>query len=121
MSTFLFIILLIVALYYFWLFVFPLLRGGPYVPSNREIVERMIGMAGVRPGEKAVDLGSGDGRVVIALARAGAEAYGFEINPFLVSWSRRNIKKAGLEGKAFIIKRSFWKENYSKYQISFGH
>ncbi|MBI5152062.1 class I SAM-dependent methyltransferase, partial [Candidatus Peregrinibacteria bacterium] len=67
--------------------------------------------------EKVVDLGSGDGRVVIAFARKGIEAHGYEINPILVWLSRKNIKKAGLKKKAFIHTKNFWTNNFSKFDI----
>lgn len=89
----------------------------PFVPTPTEKVEKMISWAGVQPGQKSVDLGAGDGRVVIAMAKAGAEAYGFE---FLEKYARRakvNIKKAGLEGKAFVYCKDFWEEDLSSYNI----
>jgi hypothetical protein len=64
---------------------------------------------------KAADLGSGDGRVVIALARRGAEAHGFEVNPFLVFLARRNISGASLQGRAFIHWKSFWGADLSHF------
>lgn len=91
--------------------------GAPYVPSNQEDVKKIVLLANIKKGEKAVDLGSGDGRLVIALARAGAEAHGYEINPFLVWLARRNIRKAGLEEKAFIHWKSFWSENLNNFDI----
>ena len=91
--------------------------GAIYVPSNRDRIKKIIELAEIKPGEKAVDLGSGDGRIVIALAEAGAEAYGYEINPILVRKSRRNIRKARLENKAFIILGSFWQADLSKFDI----
>jgi ribosomal protein L11 methylase PrmA len=77
----------------------------------------MIKLAKIKKGDKAVDLGSGDGRIVIALAKAGAEAHGYEINPFLVWYSRYKIKKAGLKGKAFIHRKSFWKINFKQFDV----
>lgn len=91
--------------------------GAPYVPTHDKILKKMIALLSIKPGEKAVDLGSGDGKIVIALAQAGAEAHGYEINPFLVLWSKRNIKKAGLAGKAFIHWKSFWSVDFSCFQI----
>lgn len=64
-----------------------------------------------------MDLGSGDGRLVIALAKAGAEAHGFEINPFFVRRARKNICKAGLTDRAFIHQKSFWGETLSGFDI----
>ena len=94
-----------------------LARGAAFVPTRPEKVEKIVAMAQVKPGEKAADLGSGDGRIVIALARAGAEAHGYENNPLLVWWSRRKIKKAGLTGRTFIHMRSFWGADLSDYSI----
>ncbi|MBI3335210.1 MAG: class I SAM-dependent methyltransferase [Candidatus Portnoybacteria bacterium] len=91
--------------------------GAPFVPSNRETVKKMIILAGVKPAIKAADLGSGDGRIVIALAKAGAEAHGYEINPLLVWWSRRRIRKEKLRGKAFIHWGSFWRHDLSSFDV----
>ncbi len=109
----------IISLYHILLsWLLPIFLGGAFFAKSREeLVEKMIYLADIRPGEKAVDLGSGDGRLVIALAKAGAEAYGYEINPFLVWFSRRNIKKAGLIDKAFICWGNFWNEDFSKFNI----
>lgn len=91
--------------------------GAIYVPTGKGTVKKILSLAKVKPGERAVDLGSGDGRLVIALAQAGAEAHGYEINPLLVFLARRNIRKAGLSGKAFIYWKSFWKEDFSKFDV----
>lgn len=91
--------------------------GAVFLPTKKETVKKMITLARVKPGEKAVDLGAGDGRLVIALAKAGAEAHGFEINPILVLLARINILRAGLKGKAFIHCNNFWKENFSEFDI----
>jgi cyclopropane fatty-acyl-phospholipid synthase-like methyltransferase len=77
----------------------------------------MAEMAGITPGEKAADLGSGDGRVLIALARKGAESHGYEVNPVLVLLSRRNIRRAGLDGSAFVHWGSFWRADLSRYSL----
>lgn len=98
-------------------FIWHLLSGAPFVPSKREAVDKILRASAVVPGEKTADLGSGDGRIVIAMARAGAEAHGYEINPLLVWWSRGDIRKAGLEGKAFIHLGSFWKADLSAYRV----
>ena len=96
---------------------YSIFRGAPFAPTNPDIVKKMIDLAKIKTGDKAVDIGSGDGRLVIGLAKAGAEAHGFEINPLLVWWSRWKIKRAGLQGRAFIHRRSFWNEDFSKYNI----
>lgn len=95
----------------------PMISGAPFVPIDTAVLKRMLALVQVQPGEKAVDLGSGDGRIVLELARAGAKAHGYEINPFLMLASRRNIKNAGIAEHASIHWKSFWKEDLSSYQI----
>jgi SAM-dependent methyltransferase len=69
----------------------------PFVPTPHEIVERMLELADLKPGDVLYDLGSGDGRIVIAAAKNyGVRAVGFEINPVLVKEARENIRAAGL-------------------------
>lgn len=97
------------------LFVYTIMFTAPSVGTKKQAVEAMVRLAAVGPGDKAADLGSGDGRVVIALARAGAEAHGFEINPALVLVSRVKIAFSGLRGKAFVHLKSFWSEDLSSY------
>jgi len=74
----------------------------PYVPSPQFVIDVMLDLARVRPGDLVYDLGSGDGRIVIAAAKKGAQAVGFEIDGDLVGESRANIKKAGVEALAQI-------------------
>ena len=74
----------------------------PYVPSPQFVVDKMIDLAAVKPGDLVYDLGSGDGRIVITAAKRGAQAVGFEIDGDLVGESRTNIKKAGVEALAEI-------------------
>ena len=96
---------------------FPLGRGAVYVPSTPEKAALLAELSGASRGEKAADLGSGDGRVVIALARRGAEAHGFEVNPALVLAARRNIRRASLQGRAFIHWKSFWRADLSPFDV----
>jgi tRNA G37 N-methylase Trm5 len=74
----------------------------PFVPSPQEVVDKMIELAGVKKGDVVYDMGSGDGRIVIAAAKKGARAVGFEIDGDLVKESRENIRKAGVEKLAEI-------------------
>jgi SAM-dependent methyltransferase len=74
----------------------------PFVPTPQEVVDNMIELGGVKKGDTVYDLGSGDGRIVIAAAKKGARAVGFEIDPDLIKESRENIKKAGVDNLAEI-------------------
>lgn len=95
----------------------PILFGAVYYPTKWDCVEAMVRIARVRPGERMADVGSGDGRILIAFAKAGAEAHGFEINPYLVWRSRRAIRRARLEGKAFVHWRSFWRVDLAPFDV----
>ncbi len=70
----------------------------PFVPTPPEVVSRMLELAEIKQGDVLYDLGSGDGRIVVAAARQfGIRAVGFEVDPVLVKDSRQIIKQAGLE------------------------
>jgi hypothetical protein len=106
-----------VVVYLFFFVFFPLGRGAIYDPSSANETRMIAELADVQRGERAVDLGSGDGRVVIALALKGAEAHGYEVNPVLVVLSRRNIRREGLVGRAFIHWGSFWRRDLSRFDL----
>lgn len=61
--------------------------GAPYLPIRRHEREAALDLAGLKPGETIIDLGSGDGTVLLAAARRGATAIGYELNPLLWLWS----------------------------------
>lgn len=72
-------------------------HDAPFVPSPPATVDEMLRLAGVGPGDLVYDLGSGDGRVVIAAAaRFGARGVGVEIDGALVAQSRANAARAGV-------------------------
>ncbi len=73
----------------------------PYVSSPTRVVDRMLEMANLKPGETLYDLGCGDGRILIAAAsKYKAKAIGIEISPRLVAKASENIQAAGLADQA---------------------
>ena len=68
----------------------------PWVPTPDVLVDKMLEMAAVTPDDLVIDLGSGDGRLVIAAARLGARAVGVELEPNLVALSERRAAEAGV-------------------------
>ena len=72
----------------------------PYVQTPMEIVERMLRMAEVRKGDHLIDLGSGDGRIVIEAAKRGATGLGVDLDGNLVKLATENAAKAGVADKA---------------------
>jgi len=79
-------------------------------PTDRETVRRILFLAGVKEGESLVDLGCGDGRIVVAAAREfGAYATGIEIDPVRVLWGKAWILLTGLSSRVRVI----WGNMYS--------
>ena len=91
--------------------------GASYEVTSNDKMKKMIQFAKVRGGEKIADLGSGNGKLVIEFAKRGAEAHGYEINPFLVLLSKWKINREGLRGKAFVHWKSFWKEDLGRFDV----
>jgi SAM-dependent methyltransferase len=80
----------------------------PYVQTPMEIVERMLRMAEVGRGDYVIDLGSGDGRIVIEAAKRGARGLGVDLDPELVKLAGENARKASVADRAqFMVKDIF--------------
>ena len=114
-TLFLFIALLLFVL----ILISMLFFGAPFDPSNSESLRKMIKLAKVKKGDKVADLGSGNGKVVIAFAKLPRvkEVHGFEINPFLMLISKRRIRKHNLDKKAKIHWRNFWTQNLRDFDV----
>lgn len=70
----------------------------PFDPTPQEVVERMLTLAAMTKDDVIYDLGSGDGRILIAAAKKyGVRGVGFEIDPGLVKLARENARKQGVE------------------------
>jgi hypothetical protein len=88
-----------------------------WVPTPQALVEKMLDMADVRPGDFLVDLGSGDGRTVISAAKRGVRAMGVEYNPDMVELSRANAEKAGVSNLATFVRGDLFKTDFSKATV----
>lgn len=66
--------------------------GAPFLPARRRDVVDAIELAGISEKDVVIDLGSGDGRLLVAAAKKGAKVIGYELNPFLVWWSRHQLR-----------------------------
>ncbi|MCC6889352.1 MAG: methyltransferase domain-containing protein [Hyphomicrobiales bacterium] len=92
-------------------------RESPYVPSPQDVVERMIDLAGVQPGEFLIDLGSGDGRIVITAAQRGARGYGVDIDPRRVQESLENAARAGVGARATFEQKDLFDTDISRADV----
>jgi hypothetical protein len=81
------------------------------------MVEKLLDMAKVTPKDYVIDLGSGDGRNVIAAARRGARAHGIEYNPDLVELSKRSAQKEGVSRRATFETADLFKSDFSKATV----
>ena len=88
-----------------------------WVPTPQELVEKMLDMAKVTPQDVVMDLGSGDGRNIIAAAKRGAQAIGVEYNPDMVALSRRRAKEAGVSDRATFVEGDMFEADVSKATV----
>ena len=88
-----------------------------WVPTPRAMVERMLDMAELTPDDRLVDLGSGDGVLVISAAERGARARGIEFNPDLVALSRQRAKAAGVAGRASFERGDIFRSDFSEATV----
>src|SRR5688572_10482700 len=85
----------------------------PYVQTPMEIVERMLRMAEVKNGDYVIDLGSGDGRILIEAAKRGARGLGVDLDPSLVAAATENAQKAGVAERARFEVRDIFETDLS--------
>ena len=88
-----------------------------WVPTPDELVNKMMEIAEVTAKDFLIDLGSGDGRTVIAAAKRGATAIGIEFNPDMVELSKKNAEKAGVSAKAKFIKADLFEADLSQATV----
>ncbi len=88
-----------------------------WLPTSQALVERMLDMAKVTSKDVVIDLGSGDGRTVIAAAKRGARALGIEYNPDMVELSKRNAAREGLAGRAQFMKADLFEADFSQATV----
>ncbi|XP_041062342.1 adenine nucleotide translocase lysine N-methyltransferase isoform X2 [Carcharodon carcharias] len=91
----------------------PLRLQVPYIPASRKQVQNVMTLLKGRSG-KAVDLGSGDGRIVLEASKRGFHpAVGYELNPWLIRLSKFHAWRAGCHGQVSYMKQDLWKVDLS--------
>ncbi len=88
-----------------------------WVPTADTVVETMLDMAKVTSEDYVIDLGSGDGKTVIAAARRGARALGIEYNPKMVELSERNAAKAGVSDQVRFVQGDLFECDLSQATV----
>jgi hypothetical protein len=89
-----------------------------WVPTPDDLVDRMLRMAQTQPSDVVIDLGSGDGRTVIAAAKKfGTKAMGIEYNPDMVTLSQRNAQREGVAANATFVKADLFESDFSQATV----
>jgi SAM-dependent methyltransferase len=92
-------------------------KDAAWIPTPPILVEKMLDMARVTPQDYVVDLGSGDGRNVIAAAKRGARGLGVEYNPKMVAYSRRAAASEGVADKAKFVEGDMYEADISQATV----
>jgi hypothetical protein len=88
-----------------------------WVPTPQPLVEKMLDMAKVTPRDYLIDLGSGDGRIVITAAKRGVRAHGIEYNPDMVALSNCNAAREGVSDKATFAEADIFESDFSQATV----
>lgn len=88
-------------------FAFVLLYGAPYLPTRREQAGQALDLLNLKEGDVFVDLGCGDGAVLIEAAKRGLRCYGYELNPFV--WAVAVWRTRKFRGLVTVRCKNFWK------------
>lgn len=93
-------------------------RLAPYVPTPQEIIDRMLEIAQVKPLDLVVDVGCGDGRVLMtAVQKFRAKALGVEIDPKLAAQANETIARLGLQNKARVLRANVFDIDLSQADV----
>ena len=108
------LIIVIIAIWTMW----PSVIGAIFVPTPMDVVGKMLEIADVNENDTLIDLGSGDGRIILEAAKAyDANSVGIEADPFRVFWSRSRIRSNDLEEKVEVIWGNFFRTDLSKATV----
>lgn len=89
----------------------------PYVPTPDNVVEGMMEAADVGPGDYVIDLGSGDGRIVIAAANRGAVGHGVELNPSRIEEAEENARSEGVSDRVMFLEDDIFETDFSRASV----
>lgn len=93
-------------------------RMAPYVPSPQEIIDRMLEVAHARQGDMVIDLGCGDGRILItAVQKFQTKAVGIEIDPKIAGQASDMIVRLGLQNKARVVRADVFDADLSQADV----
>lgn len=89
-----------------------------YVPTPQVVVDTMLQMAKIGPKDYLIDLGSGDGRIVItAASKFGASGFGVDLDTYLLKLANQNAQKAGVTGKVHFVEENLFTTDLSRATV----
>jgi len=88
-----------------------------FVPTPPEVVAKMLELAQVAKNDVVYDLGCGDGRIVVAAAKMGCRAFGFDVDPNRIKESKENVEKSGVRNLATIEQKDIFTLDLSKANV----
>lgn len=89
----------------------------PYVSTPHSVVKKMLDVADVGSGDYVIDLGCGDGRIVISAALRGAAGHGVDLDPERIREARENARKAGVSDRVMFVKEDIFKTDFSRANV----
>jgi SAM-dependent methyltransferase len=90
----------------------------PYVPTPPEVVEAMLKLAAVKSGDFVIDLGCGDGRIVVMAAQKfGARGKGVDFNPTRIEEAQQNARQAGVTSRAQFSQGDFFEADLQEATV----
>lgn len=89
----------------------------PYVPTPENVVERMLDLTDVTSSDYVIDLGSGDGRIVIAAAKRGANGHGIDLDPERIAEARENASREGVDDKIMFMEGNIFNTDFSEASV----
>lgn len=95
------------------------LNGAIFVPTDDKRLKTMLKLAKAKQGEKIIDLGCGDGKILLALAQKGLRVEGVDINPLLLRRYKNRAQKMKLDKYIHVYRKSMWRVNMKDYDLVF--
>ena len=89
----------------------------PYVPTPQPVVDRMLELALVDSSDYVIDLGSGDGRIVISAAKQGATGHGIDLDPQRIREARENARKANVQDRVIFMQDDIFVTDFSQASV----
>lgn len=89
----------------------------PYVPTPQPVVDQMLEIADVGEGDYVIDLGSGDGRIVISAVKRGAWGHGVDLNPKRIAEARANAENEGVSDRVLFLEENIFDTDFNEATV----